>query len=73
MSGKRAGDIQRRFSSLDELEAVQADHCNWLQDHPNLVRSATCFHWWPDPLYNDCLPGFGMMCLNLYNRISNIV
>jgi transposase len=38
----------RRFSSLDELEAVQADHCNWLQDHPDLVRSATCFHWWPD-------------------------
>ena len=38
----------RCFSSLDELEAVQADRCNWLQDHPDLIRSATGFHWWPD-------------------------
>ncbi len=38
----------RCFASLDELEAVQAERCNWLQDHPELIRSATCFHWWPD-------------------------
>ena len=38
----------RCFSSLDELEAVQAERCNWLQDHPDLIRSATRFHWWPD-------------------------
>ncbi len=38
----------RCFHSLDELEAVQAERCNWLQDHPELVHSTTCFHWWPD-------------------------
>jgi DDE superfamily endonuclease len=37
----------RCFRSLDELEAVQAERCNWLQDRPDLVRSATLFHWWP--------------------------
>jgi transposase len=40
----------RCFASLDELEAAQAERCNWLQDHPDLVRSATCFHWWPDSI-----------------------
>ena len=38
----------RCFSSLDDLETVQAERCNFLQDHPNLIRSATAFHWWPD-------------------------
>ncbi len=37
----------RYFSSLDELEAVQAERCAWLKDHPDIVRSATNFHWWP--------------------------
>lgn len=40
----------RCFESLDELETVQADRLNWLQDNPELVRSATCFPWWPDSL-----------------------
>jgi transposase len=39
--------INRHFDSLDHLESVQGERCNWLQDHPDLVRSATCFHWWP--------------------------
>jgi hypothetical protein len=39
--------VNRCFVSLDELESVQAERCNWLQDHPDLVRSATLFHWWP--------------------------
>jgi len=38
----------RCFASLEELESVQAERCRWLQDHPDLVRSATLFHWWPD-------------------------
>lgn len=42
--------VNRCFASLDELEAVQAERCNWLQDHPDLVRSATLFHWWPSRL-----------------------
>lgn len=37
----------RVFTSLDELEAVQAERCRWLQDHPEVVRAHTCFHWWP--------------------------
>lgn len=37
----------RVFTSLDELEEVQAQHCRWLADHPEVVRARTCFHWWP--------------------------
>jgi transposase len=37
----------RVFPSLDELEQVQAERCRWLQDHPEIVRAHTCFHWWP--------------------------
>ena len=37
----------RIFSSLDELEGVQAGRCRWLLDHPEVVRAHTCFHWWP--------------------------
>ncbi len=40
----------RCFTSLEALEAAQAQRCNWLQDHPDhpdIVRSATQFHWWP--------------------------
>ena len=37
----------RVFTSLDELEEVQADRCRWLQAHPEVVQAHTCFHWWP--------------------------
>lgn len=39
--------VNRCFANLNQLEAVQAERCNWLQDHPDIVRSATNFHWWP--------------------------
>lgn len=39
--------VNRHFHSLDQLVAVQGERCNWLQDHPELVHSASCFHWWP--------------------------
>jgi DDE superfamily endonuclease len=39
--------VNRCFASLAELESAQAERCNWLQDHPDLVRSATNFSWWP--------------------------
>ena len=35
------------FQNLDQLEEAQAQRCNWRQDHPDPVRSATNFHWWP--------------------------
>lgn len=37
----------RVFTSLDELEQVQAERCRWLQGHPTVVHARTCFHWWP--------------------------
>jgi DDE superfamily endonuclease len=37
----------RVFTSLDELEEVQAERCRWRQAHPEVVRAQTCFHWWP--------------------------
>lgn len=37
----------RVFSSLDELEQVQAERCRWLQAHPEIIRGRTSFHWWP--------------------------
>lgn len=40
----------RAFSSLDELEQVQAERCRWLQAHPEIIRGRTSFHWWPASL-----------------------
>ena len=37
----------RVFTSLDELQEVQAERCRWLQAHPQVVQAHTCFHWWP--------------------------
>ena len=37
----------RRFESLDTLEAVQAERCLTLQQQPDLIRRHTHFHWWP--------------------------
>src|SRR2546428_1464565 len=37
----------RVFTSLDELEQVQAERCRWLQAHPESIRGRTSFQWWP--------------------------
>ena len=39
--------VNRHFATIDELEDVQAERCVHLQRQPDLVRSATLFHWWP--------------------------
>ena len=39
--------FNRHFDSLTDLEEVQAHRCRWIQSHPELVRSSTNFHWWP--------------------------
>jgi transposase len=39
--------VNRRFSSIDDLENAQAARCVALQARRDLVRSATLFHWWP--------------------------
>jgi transposase len=40
----------RVFTSLDELEQIQAERCRWLQTHPESIRGRTSFHWWPATL-----------------------
>jgi transposase len=37
----------RHFASIDDLEDAQADRCVALQARPDLIRSTTLFHWWP--------------------------
>jgi transposase len=39
--------VNRHFATLDDLEDAQAERCVALQACPDLVRSATLFHWWP--------------------------
>jgi len=35
------------FASIDELEARLGERCCVLADRPDILSSATCFHWWP--------------------------
>jgi transposase len=37
----------RHFASIDDLEDAQAERCVALQARPDLIRSTTLFHWWP--------------------------
>jgi len=37
----------RHFATIDEREDTQAARCLALQARPELIRSATRFHWWP--------------------------
>lgn len=39
--------VNQHFDSLQQLEAVLIDRCCCLQDQPDLLRSTTNFHWWP--------------------------
>jgi len=39
--------INQCFDTLDDLEAILIDRCAWLQHQVAIVRSTTCFHWWP--------------------------
>jgi transposase len=42
--------VNRRFFSIDDLEAVQAARCVAVQARRDFVRSTTLFHWWPQRL-----------------------
>jgi len=42
--------VNRHFRSIDDLEDAQAARCMALQAQPDLVRSTTHFHWWPQRL-----------------------
>lgn len=39
--------VNRHFVSIEELEDIQFARCAELQRHPDLIRSTTRFHWWP--------------------------
>ena len=44
----------RHFTSIDDLEDAQAARCRVLQAQPDLIRSATLFHWWPRRIHFRC-------------------
>jgi transposase len=39
--------VNRHFASIEDLEDAQAARCAALQQRPDLLRSTTCFPWWP--------------------------
>jgi hypothetical protein len=41
------GVANQSFRTLDELEAAQIQRCVVLQNHPEVIRAHTHFHWWP--------------------------
>jgi transposase len=48
--------VNRHFVSIEELEDAQAARCVVLQGQRELVRSTTCFGWWPQRLHKRLLP-----------------
>jgi transposase len=48
--------INRHFASIEDLEDAQAARCVALQEQPDLVRSTTCFSWWPQRLHTRHAP-----------------
>ncbi|HEX2347058.1 MAG TPA: transposase [Ktedonobacterales bacterium] len=43
--------VNQHFASIEQLKDAQFARCVALQQQPDLVRSATCFHWWPRRLH----------------------
>ena len=43
--------INQHFASIEDLENVQLARCADLQHQPALIRSTTCFHWWPRQIH----------------------
>lgn len=41
--------VNQTVDSLATLQTMVCDRCRWLEAHPAIVRSATCFSWWPQP------------------------
>lgn len=39
--------VNQHFATIEDLEDAQFDRCVALQQRPDLIRSTTCFHWWP--------------------------
>jgi transposase len=43
--------INQHFASIEELEEVQLTRCADLQRQSAMIRSTTCFHWWPRQIH----------------------
>ena len=39
--------VNRQFATIEELEDTQFARCFELQHRPDVIRSTTSFHWWP--------------------------
>jgi transposase len=39
--------VNRHFETLDELDAIIAERCRFLEQDRNLIAANTNFHWWP--------------------------
>ena len=39
--------LNRHFATIEELEDTQFARCFELQHRPDVIRSTTSFHWWP--------------------------
>jgi transposase len=43
--------VNQHFATIEDLEDAQFARCTALQQRPELVRSTTCFHWWPKQIH----------------------
>ena len=43
--------INPHVATIEDLEDAQFARCTALQRRPDLVRSTTCFHWWPKRIH----------------------
>jgi transposase len=39
--------VNRQFATIEQLEDIQFARCLELQHRPDVIRSTTSFHWWP--------------------------
>jgi transposase len=42
------GVANRHFGRIEELEEALVERCVSLSDRAELIRSYTCYHWWPE-------------------------
>lgn len=43
--------VNQHFLSIEALEDAQLARCAALQTQPAVIRSTTCFHWWPKQIH----------------------
>lgn len=43
----RESVANRAFDDIEQLEDALVRRCRQLDQQPELIQSATCFHWWP--------------------------